>query len=126
MTSADLYDAFLAEQKKREAEWESHRANKKAKTMEDLEAIKQQLAAMEAECATLKGQLDSLQRAVSVVEAVNNKVQESFCKVSTVINIKLHFQEDIFDIKKHNKNITISFSASKPASALISTTFSEL
>ena len=108
MTSADPYDAFLAEQKKREAEWESHRANKKTKTMEDLEAVKQQLAAKEAECATLKGQLDSLQRAnVSVVEAVNNKVQESFCKVSTVINVKVHFQEDIFNIKKHNKNITI-------------------
>lgn len=90
MTSVDPYDAFLAEQKKREADWESNRANKKAKTMQtadkDWEAIKQQLAAKEAECATIKDQLDSLQRAnVSVVEAVNNKVQENFCKVSTVI-----------------------------------------
>lgn len=90
MTSVDPYDAFLAEQKKREADWESNRANKKAKTMQtadkDWEAINQQLAAKEAECATIKDQLDSLQRAnVSVVEAVNNKVQENFCKVSTVI-----------------------------------------
>ena len=90
MTSVDPYDAFLAEQKKREADWASNRANKKAKTMQtankDLEAIKQQLATKEAECATLKGQLNSLQRVnISVVEAVNNKVQESFCKVSTVI-----------------------------------------
>ena len=63
---------------------------KKAKTMQtadkDWEAIKQQLAAKEAECETIKGQLDSLQRTnVSVVEAVNNKVQENFCKVSAVI-----------------------------------------
>ena len=90
MTSVDPYDAFLAEQKKREADWASNRANKKAKTMQtadkDWEAIKQQLAAKETECATIKDQLDSLQRAnVSVVEAVNNKVQENFCKVSTVI-----------------------------------------
>lgn len=90
MTSVDPYDAFLAEQKKREADWASNRANKKAKTMQtadkDWEAINQQLAAKEAECATIKDQLDSLQRAnVSVVEAVNNKVQENFCKVSTVI-----------------------------------------
>ena len=90
MTSVDPYDAFLAEQKKREADWASNRANKKAKTMQtadkDWEAIKQQLAAKEAECVTIKDQLDSLQRAnVSVVEAVNNKVQENFCKVSTVI-----------------------------------------
>ena len=90
MTSIDPYDAFLAEQKKREADWASNRANKKAKTVQttdkDLEATKQQLAAKEAECATLKRQLDSLQRTnVSVVEAVNNKVQESLCKVSTVI-----------------------------------------
>ena len=64
MTSIDPYDAFLAEQKKREADWASNRANKKAKTVQtadkDLEATKQQLAAKEAECATLKGQLDSL------------------------------------------------------------------
>lgn len=90
MTSVDPYDAFLAEQEKREADWASNRANKRAKTIEttnkDLEAIKQQLDAKEAECTTLEGQLDSLQRAnVSVMEAVNNKVQESFCKVSTVI-----------------------------------------
>ena len=90
MTSVDPYDAFLAEQKNREADWASSRANKKAKTMQtadkDWEAINQQLAAKEAECATIKDQLDSLQRAnVSVVEAVNNKVQENFCKVSTVI-----------------------------------------
>ena len=90
MTSVDPYDAFLAEQKKREADWASNRANKKAKTMQtadkEWQAIKQQLAAKEAECATIKDQLDSLQRAnVSVVEAVNNKVQENFCKVSTVI-----------------------------------------
>jgi len=90
VTSVDPYDAFLAEQKKREADWESNRANKKAKTMQtankDLEEIKQQLATKEAECATLKGQLNSLQCAnVSVVEAVNNKVKESFCKVSTLI-----------------------------------------
>ena len=90
MTSVDPNDAFLAEQKKREADWASNRANKKAKTMQtadkEWQAIKQQLAAKEAECATIKDQLDSLQRAnVSVVEAVNNKVQENFCKVSTVI-----------------------------------------
>jgi len=90
VTSIDPYDAFPAEQKKREVDWASNRANKKAKTVQtadkDLEAMKQQLAAKEAGCATLKGQLDSLQRAnVSVVEAVDNKVQESFCKVSTVI-----------------------------------------
>lgn len=90
MTSVDPYHEFLAEQKKREADWASNRVNKKVKTMQtankDLEGIKRELAAKEAECATLKGQLDSLQRAnVSVVEAVNNKVQESFCKVSTVI-----------------------------------------
>lgn len=90
MTSVDPYDAFLVEQEKREADRASNRANKKAKTIEttnkDLEAIKQQLDAKEAECTTLKGQLDSLQRAnVSVMEAVNNEVQESFCKVSTVI-----------------------------------------
>ena len=90
VTSVDPYDAFLAEQEKREADWASNRANKKAKTMQtadkDWEAIKHQLAAKEAECATIKGQLDSLQRAnISVVEAVNNKVQENFCKVSAVI-----------------------------------------
>ena len=52
----------------------------------DLEEIKQQLATKEAACATVKGQLNSLQCTnISVVEAVNNKVQESFCKVSTVI-----------------------------------------
>ena len=90
MTSVDPYDAFLAEQEKREADWASNRANKRAKNIEtannDFEAVKQQLAAKETECTTLKGQVNSLQCAnVSVVEAVNNKVQESFCKVSTVI-----------------------------------------
>lgn len=122
MTSADAYDVFLDEQKKREAEWASNRANKKAKTMEtankDLGAIKQQLAAKEVECATLKGQADSLQRAnISVVEAVHNTVCESFCKISTVIDVKLHFQEPI---KKHSKNITISFSMSKHVSTSVS------
>ena len=107
MTSANPYDVFLDEQKKREAEWASNRANKKAKTMEtankDLGAIKQQLAAKEAECATLKGQPDSLQHAnISVVEAVHNKVQESFCKVSAVINVKLHFQEYIKKQQKYH------------------------
>lgn len=98
MTSVDPYDAFLVEQKKREADWASNRANKKAKNMQtankDLEEIKQQLAAKEAECATLKGQLDSLQCAnASVVESVNNKVQESFCKVSTVIKCYTTFSK---------------------------------
>jgi len=34
VTSVDPYDAFLAEQKKQEADWESNQANKKAKTMQ--------------------------------------------------------------------------------------------
>ena len=109
MISADPYDAFLAEQKKREAEWASNRANKKAKTMEtatkDLEAIKQQLAAKEAECANLKGQLESLQRAnVSVVEAVHNKVQESFCKVSTVSPLNCIFKNISRNIAKISRS----------------------
>ena len=116
MTSTpDPYAEFLAEQRKREAEWSSHRAKKQARITEaqnkDFEEIKQQLAAKEAECTTLKSQLDCLQRAnVSVVEAVHNKVQESFCKVSTMMAFNLHFQKDI---KRHHKNITISFSSSK-------------
>ena len=54
MTCGDPYSAFLAEQKKREVEWATTRANKKAKctvtTEKDLEAVNQQLAAKEAEC----------------------------------------------------------------------------
>ena len=45
-------------------------------TDKDLEAVKQQLAAKEAECATLKGQLNNTQHD-NVAEAVHNKVQES-------------------------------------------------
>lgn len=67
-------------------------------TDKDLEAVKQQLAAKEAECATLKGQLNNTQHD-NVAEAVHNKVQESVCKVSTMINVNLNF-------KKHTKNIT--------------------
>ena len=116
MTSAlDPYAEFLAEQRKREAEWSSHRAKKQARITEvqnkDFEEIKQQLAAQQAECTTLKSQLDCLQRAnVSVVEAVHNKVQKSFCKVSTMMAFNLHFQKHI---KRHHKNIAISFPTSK-------------
>ena len=115
MTYGDPYSAFLAEQKKREVEWATNRANKKAKctatTEKDLEAVKQQLAAKEAECKTLKGQLDNIQLAnVSVVEAVHNKVQEGVCKVSTLINVNLNFQKWM---KKHCKNTIVSFSTSK-------------
>lgn len=53
MTSVDPYHEFLAEQKKREADWASNRVNKKVKTMQtankDLEGIKRELAAKEAE-----------------------------------------------------------------------------
>ena len=112
MTFGNPYSAFLAEQKKREVEWATNRANKKAKctatTEKDLEAVKQQLAAKEAECKTLKGQLDNIQLAnVSVVEAVHNKVQESVCKVSTLINVSQKW------MKKHCKNTIVSFSTSK-------------
>ena len=74
LTSVDPYDAFLPEQENREANWASNRANKRVENIEtannDLEAVKQQLTPKETECTTLKGQLDSLQRAnVSVVEA---------------------------------------------------------
>ncbi|CAH3034400.1 unnamed protein product [Pocillopora meandrina] len=59
VTFGNPYSAFLAEQKKREVEWATNRANKKAKctatTEKDLEAVKQQLAAKEPECKTLKG-----------------------------------------------------------------------
>ena len=89
----------------------SKQESRRRKTDRDFEEIKEQLAAKEAECTTLKSQLDCLQRAnVSVVEAVNNKVQESFCKVSTRMAFNLHFQKHI---KRHHKNITISFSTSK-------------
>ena len=89
--------------RKREVEWATNRANKKAKctatTEKDLEAVNQQLAAKEAECKTLKEQLENIQLAnVSVVEAVHNKVQESVCKVSTLINVNLNFQKWM---KKH-------------------------
>ena len=115
MTFGNPYSAFLAEQKKREVEWATNRANKKAKctatTEKDLEAVKQQLATKEAGCKTLKGQLDNIQLAnVSVVEAVHNKVQESVCKVSTLINVNLNFQKWM---KKHCKNTIVSFSTSK-------------
>ena len=116
MTFGNPYSAFLAEQKKREVEWATNRANKKAKctatTEKDLEAVKQQLAAKEAECKTLKGQLDNIIQLanVSVVEAVHNKVQESVCKVSTLINVNLNFQKWM---KKHCKNTIVSFSTSK-------------
>ena len=115
MTFGNPYSAFLAEQKKREVEWATNRANKKAKctatTEKDLEAVKQRLAAKEAECKTLKGQLDNIQLGnVSAVEAVRNKVQESVCKVSTSINVNLNFQKCM---KKHRKNTIVSFSTSK-------------
>ena len=115
MNCGDPYSTFLAEQKKREVEWATNRANKKAKctatTEKDLEALKQQLAAREAECKTLKGHLDNIQLAnVSAVEAVHNKVQEIVCKVSTLINVNLNFQKCM---KKHRKNTIVSFSTSK-------------
>lgn len=93
--------------------WASNRANKKVKSImttdKDLEAVKQQLAAKEAECATRKGQLNNTQHD-NVAEAVHNKVQESVCKVSTMINVNLNFKKHT---KKHHKNTTTSFSASK-------------
>lgn len=99
MTCGDPYSAFLAEQKKREVEWATNRANKKAKctatTEKDLEAVNQQLAAKEAECKTLKGQLDNIQLAnVSVVEAVHNKVQEGVCKMMETLQDTLSAMED--------------------------------
>ena len=87
------------------------RAKCTATTEKDLEAVKQQLAAKEAECKTPKGQLDNIQLvSISVVEAVHNKVQESVCKVSTLINVNLNFQKWM---KKHCKNTIVSFSTSK-------------
>ena len=59
--------------------------------------------------ATLKGQLSNTQHD-NVAEAVHNKVQESVCKVSTMINVNLNFKKHT---KKHHKNTTTSFSASK-------------
>ena len=69
--------------------------------------LKQQFSAQEAECTTLKSQLDCLQRAnVSVVEAVRNKVQESFCKVSTMMAFNLHFQKHIETSQKYHDLIS--------------------
>lgn len=104
VTCGDPYSAFLAEQKKREVEWATNRANKKAKctatTEKDLEAVNQQLAAKEAECKTLKGQLDNIQLAnVSVVEAVHKKVQESVCKMMETLQDTLSAMEDNMSLR---------------------------
>lgn len=85
----DLFAAFLAEQRKRDAKWLSNQAAKKAKTgnststetdeLTDMVAL--ELDAKNAECAALKCQVEELQRvSVSAVEA-QNKTQENFCKV---------------------------------------------
>ena len=97
----DPYATFLEGQRKREAEWASNRASKKAKVAEtsskDSEAqhvktIKEQLTAKTAECAALQSQIQDLQRAnISAVEA-HNKAQENFCKVSTIINVRMCFE----------------------------------
>lgn len=104
VTYGDPYSAFLAEQKKREVEWATNRVNKKAKctanTEKDLEAVNQQLAAKEAECKTLKGQLDNIQLAnVSVVEAVHNKVQEGVCKMMETLQDTLSATEDNMSLR---------------------------
>lgn len=92
------YAEFLADQRKREVEWASNRAAKKTKLAEtstkDLEAMKQQLDAKDAECAALKSQVHDLQRVnTSTVEA-QNKAQESFCKMMERLEDSLSAMED--------------------------------
>ena len=68
--TGDPYVAFLEEQRKREVEWASNQASKKAKVAErssskDLEAqhakvITEQLNAKTVECAALQSQIQDL------------------------------------------------------------------
>ena len=92
----DPYAAFLAEQRKRDAEWFSNQATKKSKAgnaaspepkepAEDVGALKKELDAKNAECAALKCQVQELQRvSISAVEA-HNKTQENFFKVNIML-----------------------------------------
>lgn len=95
--TGDPYAAFLEEQRKREVEWASNRASKKAKVAEqssskDLEAqhvkaMEEQLNAKTVECAALQSQIQDLQRSNIFAVEAHNKAQENFCKVSTIINV---------------------------------------
>ena len=79
----DPYAAFLAEQRKRDAEWFLNQTTKKSKAgnaastepkepAEDITALKKELDAKNAECAALKCQVQELQRVgISAVEAQN-------------------------------------------------------
>ena len=69
----DPFAAYLAEQRKRDAEWFSNQATKKSKASnaastepkeptEDIAALKKELEAKNAECAALKCQVQELQR----------------------------------------------------------------
>ena len=90
----DPFAAFLAEQRKRDAEWFSNQAAKKAKAgnatsteskelAEDIAALKRELDAKNAECAALKCQVQELQRvSISAVEA-HDKTQENLYKVKS-------------------------------------------
>ena len=100
----DPYAAFLAEQRKRDAEWFSNQTTKKSKAgnaastepkepAEDITALKKELDAKNAECAALKCQVQELQQVgISAVEA-QNKTQENFYKVksNTFYRIDVHY-----------------------------------